>query len=385
MRIGIDIRTLLDGHYSGIPEYSYRLIHGMLQSDSKNEYVLFYNSFRNARERIGDFSYPNVSLQSTAYPSKIFNYIMAKGLGWPELDRLLGVDVFFMPHLNFAAFSKKAKSIITIHDISFLLYPEYFSWRKNFWHHSLDVRRMLQRFDRIIAISQNTKADLMEYCQIPEERICVIYSGIGSDFQVLEKGSSEAERVRKKYALPARFILYLGTIEPRKNVDSLILAFERLCQTESDFSDLSLVIAGAKGWKYKETIKLIKSSPLRDKIILTGYVHREDKCGLYNLAETFVYPSFYEGFGFPPLEAMACGTPVVSCNNSSLSEALESAAIYADPYDVNSLKRAILVSLSDQDLRQRLVQRGLEQASRYRWQDCAQKTLALIQNTLGEN
>ena len=131
MRIGIDIRTLMDKHYSGIPEYSYKIIKNILEIDKENEYVLFYNSWKNISDSLPDFKKPNVSYYRTKFPNKIFNYILQKTLKWPKIDKLLEVDVFFMPHINFIALSNKVKKIVTVHDLSFVMYPEYFSLRKN--------------------------------------------------------------------------------------------------------------------------------------------------------------------------------------------------------------------------------------------------------------
>lgn len=381
MRIGIDIRTLMDGYYSGIPEYCHRLVHEMLRQDQDNEYILFYNSLTDMSERIGAFDYPNARIVHTRYPNKLFGYLMQARLGKPQLDKLLGVEAFFMPHINFAALSGDCRSVMTVHDLSFLLYPEYFSWRKNIWHRAQQVKERLKGFDQLIAISGNTKDDLIEYCDVEAERIKLIYSGIGSEYRIMAENDPILNEVRSKYGLPEKFILYLGTIEPRKNVDGLIIAYDALRKEFPELKEYGLVIAGARGWKFSDALHRYEVSPYRDDIRLLGFVDKADKPALYNLATTFVFPSFYEGFGFPPLEALACGTPAVVSGNASLGEVMGNAALYIDPFDLNSLKLGMAEMLFDPFLRRKYLERSTDVLSQYDWQKCAKESLACIVGT----
>ncbi len=380
MRIGIDIRTLMDEKYSGIPEYSLRLLQEVLEIDTDNEYILFYNSFKDISDRIPEFNNSNVSIVKTNYPSKLFGYIMQKVFAQPKLDRLLDVDVFFMPHINFFAFSPRVKSIIAVHDLSFLLYPEFFSIKKNIWHKAMNVKKNLKKFDKVIAVSNNTKQDLIELCGLDEDKIELVHSGVLDSFRKIEDDNLRLNEVREKYNLPKKFFLYLGTIEPRKNVDGLILAFENLMDENPSLNDFELVIAGAKGWKYRKTINLWKQSRYFNKIKFTGYVDEGDKVYLYNLASIFVYPSFYEGFGFPPLEAMACGTPVIASANSSLTEILGEAAIFINPYNTTSIKQSMKELAQNQEYRTKLVERGYNNIEKYNWNKTANHFLKLINN-----
>ncbi len=258
MKIGIDIRTLMDEKYSGIPEYSLCLLREILKIDKDNEYILFYHSFKDVGTRNPEFKNANIRIIKTKYPSKLFGYILQNIFSWPKLDRLLNVDVFFMPHINFFAFSGNSKTIITVHDLSFLLYPEFFSLKKNIWHRMLNIGYNLRKFDQVIAISKNTKQDLIEQCGVEENKIKLIHSGISSSFKKIKIDNPRLVEVREKYNLPKKFILYLGTIEPRKNVDGLILAYESLIDENSNLRDIELVVAGAKGWKYKNRSIVIK-------------------------------------------------------------------------------------------------------------------------------
>ncbi|MCK5332349.1 glycosyltransferase family 4 protein, partial [Candidatus Parcubacteria bacterium] len=188
----------------------------------------------------------------------------------------------------------------------------------------------------------------------------------------------------EKYNLPKKFILYLGTIEPRKNITGIIRAFEKLkvghFKMSSTVKDCKLVIAGSKGWLCQDVFNLAMNSVVADDIFFTGFVDDEDKAILYKLAEIFVYPSFYEGFGFPPLEAMQNKTPVITSNVSSLPEAVGGAAIMVDPYNINELERAIENLLSDENLKNNITQKGIEQTKKFSWSRCAEETLAILKS-----
>jgi glycosyltransferase involved in cell wall biosynthesis len=184
--------------------------------------------------------------------------------------------------------------------------------------------------------------------------------------------------VIKKYHLPKNFILYFGTIEPRKNISGLIRAFELLKEKNKDFKKVYLVIAGGKGWLFKNIFAMAARSKFAKHIIFTGFVSPEDKVYLYNLADLFVYPSFFEGFGFPPLEAMACGVPTITSNTSSLPEIAQDAALMVNPYDTDELAWAMEQVLSDVALRKELARRSLAQAKLFSWDKCARETLNFL-------
>lgn len=378
MKIGIDIRTLMDRHYSGVPEYSLNIIKNLIKIDRENEYILFFNSFKDISMDIPEFLAPNVSIVRTKYPNKLFSLSM-KIFKYPKLDKLCKVDVFFMPHMNFASFSADAKKVITIHDLSFLRYPEFFSFKKNIWHRLVDIKKDLKSFDKIIAISENTKDDIVELCSVAEEKIEVISSGIADDFKVFPKDEPKLKIVKEKYKLPDKFIFSLGNIEPRKNIEGIISAFE-LMQNKGEQSDCHLVFAGAFGWKYKKIIKKWEKSAYKNKIHFLGFIDREDKPYLYNLASIFVYPSFYEGFGFPPLEAFASGLACISSANSSLSEVTKDAALLVDPYNTELLASTINSLLGSPKLRQNCINKGLKIVDTYKWDRSARETKKVLES-----
>jgi glycosyltransferase involved in cell wall biosynthesis len=313
---------------------------------------------------------------------------------------LLGnIGVFFMPHINFVALKNSppcqggakggCKSVLTIHDLSFLRFPRYFSFRKNFWHKMINVKKLVKKFDRIVAVSENTKNDIVELCKVEPEKIKVIYSGVEREYKPnyeLRITNYEFDNMKKKYGLPEKFILFLGTVEPRKNIEGLINAYNKYrekIEVRHRVSDVGLhgyklVIAGGRGWKSKNIYKEWEKSRYKDDIKFLGYVDKKDKVYLYNLAELFVYPSFYEGFGFPPLEAMACGTPVITSFTSSLSEIVGGAGLMVDPYNITDIATAIERVLSDDRLRDNLIQKGLERAKKFDWEKTAREYLEIF-------
>ena len=377
MKIGIDIRTLLDARPSGVSEYVLNLLKEMFKLDTANEYRLFYNCFGDC-PNLPEFKQANVKLIKYNYPNKVLNYLLFKIFNYPKLDKALAVDVFFMPHLNFIGLSVGAKNLLTVHDLSFLKYPEFFSARKNFWHRLVKAKKLLKRFSLVIAVSENTKRDIMELGGINPDKVKVIYSGVGEEYKKLPLINYQfsVKRVRDKYNLPERFILYLGTIEPRKNVDGIIRAYNQLRVMSCELRDYKLIIAGARGWKSENIYREWDKSAFKNDIKFLGYVEPDDKIYLYNLASVFIYPSFYEGFGFPPLEAMACGVPVVASFASSLPEVVGDAALMVDPYNINDLAGALEKVLVDENLKNKLIARGLEQAKKFSWRETARAYLS---------
>ena len=376
MKIVIDARVLMDERRSGVGEYVYQLVSHLLANDQENEYWLFYNS---AKELAHLPEFPRAQVIKTKIPNKLLNYVFFKLTGRPYLEKLLGFkpDVFLMPHLNFIACGQGYRKILTVHDLSFLQYPEFFRWRQNIWHWAINARGLVGRFDRIVAISEATKADLLAHCALPEQKVKVIYSGVSPEFKPIETGE-ELLSARERLQMPARFILFLGTLEPRKNLESLLSAYELLRREYSELSDVKLVIAGAPGWKYRQLYKQAAASEYASDIIWKGYIDPVDKVYYYNLASVFAFPSYYEGFGFPPLEAAACGTPVVASFASSLPEVVGESAWLIDPYDARSLAGGLAAMLNDSELAGLSAEKGLRLAARFDWDKTAQAYLALF-------
>jgi glycosyltransferase involved in cell wall biosynthesis len=380
MKIGIDIRTLMDTHYSGVSEYTLNLLEAIFKLDKKNEYKLFYNSGKDVSSQIPQFAYDNVTVVSTRYPNKIFNNLMQRIWRRPKIDQLLGVDLFFMPNIGFIALSARCKKIITIHDLSYWRYPEFFSVKRRLWHKLIGAKELLRNFDMVLAVSENTKQDIVELGHIASEKVQVIYSGLGAQYHQIKNDIEKRNLalVQKKYQLPQKFILYLSTIEPRKNVSGIIKAFEEFILENAEMKNFGLVIAGAWGWKSKEVFKTWQASRHKAKIKFLGYVDQGDKVYLYNLASLFVYPSFYEGFGFPPLEAMACGCPVITSTVSSLPEIAGQAALMVNPDNIREITQAMSLIMQDAHLRDSLVKKALETVQGFVWENAAKSYLQLF-------
>ena len=379
MRIGIDVRCLTEGRRTGVEEYTEKLLRELFSLDQENEYVLFLNSWH---ETAGDFAwleaFPRVTLCRFRYPNKLLNLCLWY-LGRPYLDRLLGgVGVFFVPNQNFVRVSPGVPLVVTAHDLSFELFPETFSWKQRLWHFLVNFRGLARRAARIIAVSQSTAGDLQEYYGVPEEKITVVLSGKDETCQPMDRNSLTLLDVQKRYRLPYRFILSFGTFEPRKNTLMLVEAFEELRRSGGEAAKYDLVLAGSPGWGSEGLYARIEASPFRENIRVLGFVPDEDKAALYNLASLFVYPSLYEGFGFPPLEAMASGVPVIASHASSIPEIVSDAALLVDPYQPNELLLALQAVLTDRELSERLKARGLARAARFSWKRSAEETLRVL-------
>ena len=385
MIIGIDIRMLARGMKTGVEEYTTNLLANMLSLDQNIRYKLFYNGYQKIKLDYDWLKLPNVELRQYRIPNRFLDASLYF-FDYPKIDKLLKeVDVFFSPHIFLSSVSKKCKSVMTFHDLSFEKYPEFYSASKNYWHFSMNPKKQARKTDKIIAVSESTKNDLVGLYNINPEKIKVIYSGI-NPVSSIQYPVSSISKIKKKYNLPEKYILYLGTLEPRKNIIGLIKAFEifktklksRGRHSGMSPSGFKLVIAGSKGWLYRDIFKTVKNSPVKNDIIFTGFIDDEDKSILYSQAELFVYPSFYEGFGFPPLEAMACGTLVITSNFSSLPEAVGDAAIMINPYNLDELYRAMEMVLNDDKLKNTLIKKGFEQTKKFSWQKCARETLDFI-------
>ena len=386
MRIAIDLRCLADGRRTGVEEYATGLLRALFEEDKENEFILFYNAWNG--ELPEDFawmqSYPNVSVKRFRIPNKLLNGLLWY-MRWPKLDVLCGgADIFFMPNLNFVAVSDEAKLVVVAHDLSFEAYPETFSVKRRIWHLLVNFRGLCQRAALLIAVSHSTKQDIMSYYHVPEQKIVVIQSGLVKEFARIGRNDPELLRVKEKYHLPYRYILFLGTFEPRKNIRAIVQAYEAYRQSMAEKECMPLLLAGSPGWKSEEIFREIEASPFRPDIRSLGFIADEDKHALYNLATLFVYPSFYEGFGFPPLEAMACGVPTIVSRNSSFPEIVGDAAIMVDPYQPDELYRAMSAILSDHSFAERLSRAGEHQAKKYTWERTARELSKMFQFVAGK-
>jgi glycosyltransferase involved in cell wall biosynthesis len=275
-------------------------------------------------------------------------------------------------------------SLLTVHDLSFLRYPKGAHPALLAWL-TKAVPRSLERARHVLADSESTRADLVELMRVPIDRITVVGAGVEERFRPITDFETLVQ-LRTRYRLPDRFILSVSTLEPRKNFTGLIAAYNRLMSDAgtSTVADLHLVIAGGEGWLYEDIFAAAKTSPVHDRIHFAGYVPDEDLPALYSLATIFAFPSHYEGFGIPILEAMACGTPVVCADNSSLPEVAGDAALLVEASDTDALADAMWQLLIDTSLRERLIQRGYEQATKFTWEKAARRLLRVYRQVAAE-
>lgn len=346
MKIAVDARSLLDEAPGGVPTYTRGVIQAL--QDAGADLVLFQNNWR-----------------TTRIPNKLLNLSLSL-FGRPHLDKLVGgADTFFLPNLKHAAFSSKVKVALTVHDLSFLINPSWFSPRSRLSHRMIHPERLIRRADAIIAVSETTKRDIVEMLGVAAEKIIVNPPIVSTNplYPPYAKGDNDRNdtplKIRGVRGVMGDYLLFLGSVSTRKNVLGLIRAYELLKP------DLDLVIAGPDGWGSREVDRAIRHSPLRARIRRTGAVDEQTKWQLMAGARAFVFPSFYEGFGIPPLEAMAAGVPVVASNRGSLPEVLSSAALLPNPYDANELATAISALISDEKLRKTLIDGGHERVRHF--------------------
>jgi glycosyltransferase involved in cell wall biosynthesis len=271
-------------------------------------------------------------------------------------------------------------SVVTLYDLSFLLFPASFH-ALNRLYLTLGTRFSVQRADHLIAISESTRRDAVRFFNVPPEKISVIHLGVESYFTPAADSTSVAEW-RRTRGLPDKFLLFVGTLEPRKNVPRLLRAFARV--KKSARLPHKLVIVGARGWLYADAERTIEAENLANEVIFAGHVDHRDLPDWYRAAEALVYPSLYEGFGLPPLEAMACGTPVVTSNASSLPEVVGDAGLTVDPQDDAGLADALARVLTDPRVRAELSTRGVAQAARFSWARHAQETVAVYRSVIAD-
>lgn len=265
-------------------------------------------------------------------------------------------------------------TVVTIHDLSFMRYPQAFPAPQRMYLQS-QVRRSARHARRVIAVSQATKEDVVALFGVPPERITVIYNGVDDMFSPATP--EEIDAFRRQRGLPQRFVLHLGTLEPRKNLARLVEAFAQARQQLAASDDLKLVLAGGKGWGYDDIFAAVERLGLQKQVLFPGYVPDADLPWFYRAATVFAYPSLLEGFGLPVVEAMACGTPVITSAVSSLPEVAGDAALLVDPLSADALADALVRVLHDSTLAGEMRRRGLLQASRFSWQRTAAETTAV--------
>jgi glycosyltransferase involved in cell wall biosynthesis len=371
MKICVDLRSLSKEYASGVENYCYNLTKSLLDLDKDNKYTLFFNSF-GAEPKV-NFNFPNAKVIKTNYPNKFLNIALKSRM--LKMENLTGEqDWLFLPNLNQFNILSKTKLAITVHDLSPVVTPEFYDIKRRIWHHFLNYKYAFRRADIIFAVSEYTKNDLIRIFKIPEHKIKVVYPGIDQSESALSFQETRLRELRNIYALPKDFFVFVNTLEPRKNLIGLLKAFQ---QTKNN---ASLVILGKLGWKYKEIFKAIKNNKKKSKIKYLGYVPEAHKMGIIKMATALVYPSFYEGFGFQPLEAMAVGTPVIASSVTAILETTGGSALLVNPYNINEITFALEEIYNNKDLRENLVAKGLTQVKKFTWEKTGTEVLNILNN-----
>jgi glycosyltransferase involved in cell wall biosynthesis len=360
MKIAIDIREA-SGPKVGKGWYTFVMVKELLKQDPHNHYILYTNESNPAFDK-----YENAKQRVIKKRGIRFHLSVLRDLMKVKPDLFWAPTSYIIPALA----PRSLNVVITVHDIVAFLFPEGHN-KKAVWAERLTLKRAVKKASHILTVSRNTKHDLMKVFHIPEEKILIAPCAASKIFKPVTDGDKILE-VRAKYKLPKKFILAVGTLSPRKNFTRLIKAYAHVVPKHDD---THLVIVGPEGWNYGDLLQFKES----DKVHFIGYVDGDDISTLYSLAKIFVFPSLYEGFGMPPLEAMASGCPVITSNVSSLPEVTGNAAMLIDPYSVEEISTAIDVILSNHYMALDMKEKGIERAKKFSWKDSAGKILEVFE------
>jgi len=364
-RICLDLSPAVHGR-AGIGRYAQELAAALVAGGGGLEYTLFYNAARTATVEPPLAGVPRLEMALADRPWRL-RVLLAHLVGRAQDGLFPGVDLFHATDHLLPRFSA-VPSVFTLHDLTCRLYPAA-HMPLNRWFHLLSMPRFLRQAEAVIAVSESTRRDAVRLFGIDEGKVHVVYEGVSPRFR--PASHAEVAAVRQKYGLPEAMILFVGTIEPRKNLGTLVDAWAAL---RAQGAPQRLVIAGRRGWRCGAFFARLRELGVEEEVTLPGFVEEADLPALYSAAELFAFPSLYEGFGLPVLEAMACGTPVVCSDRSSLPEVAGEAALLAGPTDVAAWVGAMGRALADPALRAKLRAAGLARARRFTWQAAAEGT-----------
>lgn len=381
MKIVIDIRPLGEEIHSGVQEYTLNIIQALASKLNEEDQILLFSTGKKFELHSSTIksllaAKKNVTRKHLDAPSKLVNLSFKLNLANWFYKFLERPDVFFAPNINFLPrFGDRLKTILTIHDLSFRAHPDFFTLKQRVWHRLVGLKGSVETADKVISVSRSTRADILDYFEITQDKVSVIHPGVDESFEDIELTAEKEEELQKKFNLPSQdFVLCLATLEPRKNLQTLIKAFELVKR-----DDLHLVLVGSKGWKYKKILQRINKSKFTESIHWLGSCRRENRVYFYNLASVFVYPSYFEGFGLPPLEALASGTPVVTSQTTSLPEVVKNTGILVDPRRPEEFAEAIEMVLNNEKLKRELIKEGKKRSSQFSWSKAASKLYEIFE------
>lgn len=384
MKVSINIQPLLHDTKSGVGFYGDGILRALTKSDKANSYTLDFFSYRDRNdkpEKARRYVRDNVQLSICRYFSAtLYQYI------WKFIPIPYGTffkeksDVYCYFNYHIPPFVR-GKRIAAVYDMVIKDYPETVRMKTKMMLY-LTLKQSIKRADKIVTISEFSKERIMHFYKVPEEKIELIPCGVDRERFRPVNDKKLIDGAKEKYGTGERYFLFLGNLEPRKNLSRLIEAYSLACEREGKENFPNLAVAGVKGWLFDKILE--KANAEKDKIILTGYVHDDDVPLLMNGAVAFCFPSIYEGFGMPPLEAMACGTPVLTSNVSSLPEVVGDAGIQVNPYSVEEIAEGLILLNKDLELRKSLSEKGIERSRIFSWEKSANKMLRLFESLSNE-
>lgn len=386
MRIGLDARLLPYQQKEGMATYASHLIRGLLKQSPADEFIFFYNFFRRGRKKfILDLKeFKNGHNRVFRIPGSVLDWFWMKAY-FPPIELFLGkLDIFHTlgiatsePHVYITP-QLYGKRVVTLHDTIPLKFPQEFRAVLDLKKFREALIYVISKADAVVCNSECTRKDIIELCAAAQKKVCVVYHGVGEDFYRVTDERKISE-VLARYRIKRNYIINVSRLDYNKNTTTLIRAFGLFKKNH----DLKLVIVGKSGDKQEEVFSTIDKLELTDSVIYTGYIPHEDLVVLLSAAKIFVFPTLYEGFGLPNLEAMKCGVPVVSSDIAAVKEIAADAALLVDPCDPQELSGAMCKVISDRSLRDSLIAKGRERVKLFTWEKTAEKTLEVYRTIAG--
>ena len=384
MKILIDLRAIQDGHFSGVEIFTRNVVKNLIKLNKKDKIFFWTNSYQKLSISFIAFkkkliNKKNVFFVHTKFPNKLLNLSLSL-LRWPKIDQIVirkvrqenkikKIDLCFLPDLRPAPVSKKVRKIIFVHDLSFIHLKKTFSYFSRIWHLVLRYKKEFSEAASLLTPSKFTKKDLHQTLNIPLKKISVCPEAVEEKF--FKVNPKQLSFIKKKYNLPSKFILFIGTIQPRKNLSNLLLAFADF-QKKFPYQDLHLVIAGKANKKIFAKVKLKKIK----KVIFTGFIEEKDKPALIQACYIFAFPSFFEGFSLPVLEAMAAGKPIIASRLAPIEEFAKDCLLFFNPFSPKEICSTIEKIFFKMDLQKKLINNSLKRAKKFTWKKTTQKILS---------
>lgn len=376
VKVFVDAEVLVSAHFSGIGYYTLELLKAIDEElDTRNDIEIILGVFYRKVHLVKAFGFKNFRIVKTPFPLRVSNGLKIKGRQ-PYYDLFFGKQIYWFP--NYTSWPLLfSKSVTTVYDLSFEYYPQFVEPRNQKFL-SDQVKKSAERSQIISTISKNSQKEIIKFYEKPEPQVPIIYPGVDQS-KFYRRPKKQVDSVKAKYGVHGDYILFVGNIEPRKNLKNLLLAYEQLDQKIR--KTYSLLLVGARGWLDNEIFEIIERLRIAGNHIQQpiDYVKDEDRPAIYSGASLFVYPSLYEGFGIPPIEAMACGVPVISSDNSSLPEAVGDAARTIEADNIGQLTDAIKKTLTSSGDKENMVKKGYIQADEYTWQNSAKKMIKIFE------